>query len=353
VFNLPQKLPTIGPLRLPDDRPDRALLRRVLLAVALILISTFIVWFDRGGLRDNVHPDEPPGFVDILYFNIVSLTTVGYGDITPESTGARLRNALVLTPIRIFLWVMFLGTAYELSIMRLRFREERKMRELRDRLRHHVIVCGYGSKGQAIVDELLAHDHPPEDIVIIEQNEIACDHAAKRGLVVLHGDGTQEEILEAARIDDSAYVLVATDRDDAATLICLTVRSLNKQVHIVAAARQEENIKLLYQAGANLVIAPSVTGGRLMAAAVRQHAVPQVLQDLIMFGEGMSLTERNGTADEIGKPVSEAGVSPKELVISVKRAGHLIPFGKMEGEILQAEDVLVLLIDQSEAVPSN
>ena len=224
------------------------------------------------------------------------------------------------------------------------------MRELRDRLRQHVIVCGYGSKGQAIVDELLAHDHLPEDIVIIEQNEIACTHATKRGLVVLRGDGTQEEILEAARIEQAAYVLIATDRDDAATLICLTVRSMNKNVQIVAAAQEEENIKLLYEAGAKMVIAPSVTGGRLMAAAVRQQAVPQVLQDLIMFGEGLSLIERQVNADELGGPVSSAATADTELVISLKRAGHLIPFGKLSGELLQAGDVLVLLIDQTKAV---
>ena len=72
-------------------------------------------------------------------------------------------------------------------------------------------------------------------------------------------------------------MLVAPNRDDAAVLICLTVRSLTPDVHLVAAAREEENIKLLYGAGANLVVAPSVSGGRLMGAAVRQQAVPRAV----------------------------------------------------------------------------
>ena len=86
---------------------------------------TALQWLDRDGLRDNVHPDRPIGFIDVLYFTVVSLTTVGYGDITPVTDNARLINAVVMTPIRIFLWVLFLGTAYELTVLRLRWRRRR------------------------------------------------------------------------------------------------------------------------------------------------------------------------------------------------------------------------------------
>ena len=80
---------------------------------------------DRDGLRDNAHPDRPMGFVDVFYFTVVSLTTVGYGDIAPVTDQARLVNAILLTPLRVFLWALFLGTAYELTVLRLRLRQER------------------------------------------------------------------------------------------------------------------------------------------------------------------------------------------------------------------------------------
>ncbi len=343
-----QRPPVSGFLRLPEDRPDRAILKRILLVIALIALMTGFLYFDRDALRDNTDPSHKIGFVDVFYFNIVSLTTTGYGDITPVTPGARLRNALVVAPIRMFIWVLFLGTAYEVTMMRMRFREERKLAELRSRLHHHVIVCGYGTKGQAIVDEMLAHDHKPENIVIVEQSELACTHAMKRGLVVLRGDGSSEEILRAARIDTAGYVLIATDRDDAATLICLTVRSLNQTVQIVAAARQEENIKLLYSAGANLVIAPSVTGGRIMAAAVRQQAVPNVLEDLIMFGKGLSLSERKVSDKEAGSPLTNPQGDAAEMPIAIKRGSEVIPFGRLASEPLQINDVVVMLIDQTD-----
>ena len=346
-------LPRLGPLRVRDDAPGRTLVRRIALAVAIIIAVAVVLWIDRDGLRDNSHPAHTPGFVDVFYFTVVSLTTVGYGDITPISDGARLFNAIVLTPIRIFLWVLFLGTAYEISVLRLKFREERLMRELRERLDRHVIVCGYGSKGHAIVDELLAHGHSPEDIVVIDISEAAMEQVARRGLVALRGDASQESLLAAARVERAAYVLVATDRDDAATLICLTVRNVAPDVFMVAAARQEENIKLLYGAGANLVIAPAVTGGRLMAAAVRQRAVPYFLEDLLMYGEGLSVSEREVVPDEAGLRVADLAGLDSVLVLGVARGYQRYPFHRVADLTLQASDVIVLLEGADETSEAN
>jgi voltage-gated potassium channel len=81
----PRDLPHLGPLRLPEGSPVLALLPRIGLAVALILIVivTVVLWWDRDGLRDTAHPDQPMTFVGVFYFTVVSLTTVGYGDIVP------------------------------------------------------------------------------------------------------------------------------------------------------------------------------------------------------------------------------------------------------------------------------
>ena len=338
-----RELPHLGPLRLPEEAPERALLRRVALAVALILAVVVMEWLGRAGLRDNVHPDRPLGFVDVLYFTVVSLTTVGYGDITPVTDGARLINAVVMSPIRIFLWVLFLGTAYELTVLRLRFREERQMRELRDRLSDHVIVCGYGVKGRAIVDELLAHGQPRDQIVAIDTSEEAVAAAAKDGLVALRGDASREELLHAANVEAANSVLVASNRDDASVLISLTVRSLAPDVHLVAAAREEENVKLLYGAGADLVVSPSVSGGRLMGAAVRQHAVPQFLEDLLSFGEGLALSERIVRPEEAGLYVSDLPDLAGALILGAARGKERCPFHQLPCFRLQPGDVVVYL----------
>ncbi|MDP9368869.1 MAG: potassium channel family protein [Chloroflexota bacterium] len=339
----PRELPHLGPLRLPEDSPARALVRRVGMATALILAVAVVLWFDRGGLRDNAHPDRPLGFVGVFYFTVVSLTTVGYGDIAPVTDGARLVNAVLLTPIRVFLWALFLGTAYELTLLRLRLREERRMKDLRERLADHVVVCGYGVKGRAIVDELLAHGHRPENIVAIDPSEEATTEAAARGLVALRGDASSEALLRAAVVETAASVLAAPNRNDACVLICLTVRNLAPAVHLVAAVREEENVKLLYRAGADLVVAPAVSGGRLMAAAVRQHAVPHFLEDLLAFGHGLGVAERVVRPDERGLLAHDLLDLAGAPILGVARGRERCPFHQLAGFLLEPGDVVVYL----------
>jgi voltage-gated potassium channel len=148
---------TSGILQVPEGSPIPPLLRRIGLAVGLILFVSVLLWFHREGLRDNSHPNRPMRFTDVFYYTVVTLTTVGYGDIIPVTEGARLFNAIFLTPIRVALWALFLGTAYELILQQ--YRERVQMQQLRQRLQGHTIVCGFGVKGRAIIAELMAQGH--------------------------------------------------------------------------------------------------------------------------------------------------------------------------------------------------
>ena len=334
--------PALGILRLPEGSPWPGLLRRIGLAVGIIVLVAVFLWFGRGGLRDNAHPGRPMGFADVFYFTVVSLTTVGYGDIAPVTTGARLVNAIILTPIRVFLFALFLGTAYEIIFRR--YQERVQMTQLRERLKHHVILCGFGVKGRAIVAELLAHGHRKEDVVVIEQDEAAAQEATAMGLVALCGNASSEAVLRAAAVEKAGHVLAAPDRDDVCVLICLTVRALCPSVRLVASAREEENVKLLYRAGADLVVSPSVSGGRLMAAAVRQQAVPEFLEDILTFGQGVDAAERAVRADEAGRHAAELPGLAGALILGVKRGEERCPFHKLAGYPLKGGDIVVYLV---------
>lgn len=331
-----------GILRLPKGSPLPGLLQRIGLAVAIIVFVSVCLWFDRGGLRDNAHPDRPMSFADVFYFTVVSLTTVGYGDIAPVTTQARLVNAILLTPIRVFLLALFLGTAYELIF--LHYLERMKMNQLRTRLSGHIIVCGFGVKGRAITAELLAHGHKHEEIVVIDPDEAEAEEAAGQNLVALRGDASSEAILQSAAIEKAGHVIVGPSRDDVCVLICLTVRALNPTVRIVASAREEENVKLIYRAGADLVVAPSVSGGRLMAAAVRQRAVPEFLEDILAFGRGIDAAERQVRPDESGLLTSDLTDLKGCMILGVKRGETRCAFHRLKDYHLQTGDTVVYLV---------
>ncbi|RYX86510.1 potassium channel protein [bacterium] len=333
----------LGLLRLPEQNPSRALFNRIALAVGLIVLVSLGLWLDRNGLKDQLHPDRPIRFVDVFYFTVVSLTTVGYGDIVPVTGFARFVNAVFLTPVRLVVWAIFLGTAYELVL--LRTRESFRMRQLKNRLTNHIIVCGFGVRGQAALSELRAHGHLNSEIVVIELSEEAAARATSEGLPVLVGDASHESVLQAASIEDAGHILVSPHSDDQCVLICLTVRALNSKVRLIAAAREEENIKLIYRAGADVVVAPAVTGGRLMGAAVQQVAVPRFLNDLLTYGEGLEAAEYHISAAEAGKTWPQIGELEDKLVLGIARDENSILYDRCRELPLQAGDIVVYLRD--------
>ena len=156
----PARLPLAqtGFLRRRSSMPIWAdLVWRVGLVFGLIALVLLIHWVGRDGLKDNL--DDQISFVDVLYFTTVTVTTVGYGDIVPVSPEARLFEALLVTPIRLFVWLIFLGTAYNLFFRNIFYRW--RMARIQADLHNHIIVTGFGTSGGEAVRELLARGVDP------------------------------------------------------------------------------------------------------------------------------------------------------------------------------------------------
>ena len=140
---------------------------------------------DRGGLRDSL--DGHVSFADIVYFTFITVTSVGYGDIVPVTTTARLIDALFVTPVRLFVWIIFLGTAYQFVAQKII--EEFRMRLRQSRLTGHVVICGYGLSGRSTAAELLRRGENPAHIVVIDRSEDALLEAAEfRQHARVHGE---------------------------------------------------------------------------------------------------------------------------------------------------------------------
>lgn len=231
--------------------PWAIILRRFLYASILMVVVSVIVYVDRDGYS------EPLTFIDALYYSAVSLSTTGYGDITPVTQGARLMNIFVITPLRIAFLLLLVGTT--LSVLTEDSRKTLQIQQWRKTVRNHTIVLGYGTKGRSAIDALLADGASASNIVVVDKDAAVLTRAEKRGLVTVHGNATKSDVLKVAGVTRARSVVVAPSSDDTAVLITLSVRELAPSAMIVASVRESENQHLLMQSGADSVVVSSET----------------------------------------------------------------------------------------------
>jgi voltage-gated potassium channel len=320
-----------------DLDPVRTLLIRFLIVLLLFCLLIGILWVDREGLKDQV--DGQLSFMDVVYFTMVTVTTVGYGDIVPVSTRARMIDALIVTPVRIFIWIIFLGTAYQLAVRQ--FTEVFRMAKLQSNLDQHVVVCGFGHTGFSAVKELLAKGMSPEHIVVIDPNDDRVLTAVELGVVALKGDATQEGLLQhAAFLNGAKAVIISSGRDDTNALILLTVRNLNAHCRVIVSAKEEENVKLFRQGGAQTIISPATYGGYMLAAAVDQQYLADYLEDFLTAGGQVNIVERPVEAEDIGKTAKD--LQPNVLLRVYRHGTILSPWEFQDGHRLEKGDVMLL-----------
>ncbi|GFG63749.1 NAD-binding protein of Kef-type K+ transporter [Mycobacterium kubicae] len=327
----------VGVLRIPQGRvsPAGIISRRVAIAVVALLAAAVIVYLDRDGYRDA--QGDRLTFVDCLYYAAVTLSTTGYGDITPISEFARAINILIITPLRIAFLILLVGTTLE--VVTETSRQAFKIQRWRSRVRNHTVVIGYGTKGKTAIAAMLSDEVVPGDIVVVDTDRAALDRAAAAGLVTVHGDATKSDVLRLAGAQHAASIIVAASRDDTAVLVTLTARELSPKAKIVASIREAENQHLLQQSGANSVVVSSETAGRLLGLATTTPSVVQMIEDLLTPDAGLAIAER-----EVEQ--SEVGGSPRHLrdiVLGVVRDGQLLRIGAPEVDAIEASDRLLYI----------
>lgn len=329
------RLPGLGLVR----ARRHALLLRVMVVGGLILFTAMLFWLDRDGLKDTY--DGHVSFGDVLYFTMVTLTTVGYGDIVPVTPMARLIDAFAVTPIRLLVWFIFIGTAYELLARNAI--EAWRMQRLKKMLKNHSIICGYGRTGQVAVNELLSKGVDTRTILVLDARERSLLAAADAGLTALRGDPTHASSLSQAGIADAKAVIFSLARDDTTALAVLTARQMAPDVRIIALVRDEENVSLLQRAGADLVIHQGRVNGFLLADAVDTRFSVGFMIDLMTCRGRFNLSERRPLTDEIGQAL---GSFKSRLIVGLERDGSRYLYSADPEVRIRADDLLLVIDDR-------
>ncbi|HLM03194.1 MAG TPA: potassium channel protein, partial [Pyrinomonadaceae bacterium] len=217
--------------------------------------------------------------LDSIYLATETVTTVGYGDLTPKTSYGRVfaiffmlfGGGTVLYALTVLVQTFFQAEFMEMLDSR------RKIREM-EKLRNHYIVCGAGRVGKRIIRSLEKQKIP---FVVIEREEGKSALALESGGYVINGDATLEETLKRAGVH-YAKGLASCLADDAANVyVVLTARGLNGQMHIVARAVEEEAEPKLIRAGANRVVAPTIIGSQSMARALLKPTVADFMDSIV------------------------------------------------------------------------
>jgi voltage-gated potassium channel len=331
-------------------RPDHVTLRRkspmpvwvqigwrIALVFALLGFAIAVHWIERDGLRDNL--DGHVSFSDVIYFTMISITTTGYGDIVPIASHTRLFDALVVTPIRIFFVLIFIGTAYTFVLRRTW--ERWQMARLQSRLSNQLVVAGYGTSGSETVDELIARGCPASEIVVIDCEAEALERAEALGCAVLQADATRDQTLRDVHIDRARAMVISAGSDDTSILITLTARHLAPDLLVSVAVRNADNELLARQAGATTVINPPSFAGLLLASSTDSAHIADYIADLASSSGRVQLHEREVTAEECGKPLSAIA---RGLGVRVYRDGKPYGFWEPEAAALREGDMIVEIL---------
>lgn len=270
-------------LRTGVETPLRALLRSRL--VTAFVSVALLVFLGSAGywLLGRLHyagvlkplTDHPWDALDCLYMTVITVSTVGYGEVLPIGNLPLVRLytiGLVLISALLVAYSVSSATAFLVNgdLQRLLLRR-RTMRDIA-RLRGHQIVCGCGVTGRVIIDELIALGMR---VVVIDVEEERLDQVREiRGLLTIQGDATQDEILLEAGVEHASGLAAALRDDKDNLFVIISVRQLNPGIRIVSQASATGVQAKLLRAGADGAVASSYVGGlRLVSQLVRPAVV--------------------------------------------------------------------------------
>lgn len=274
--------------------------------------------------------EEKYTFIDSFYMTIITISTVGFKEIHPLSDAGKLfTSGLIISSFGVFAYSVTSITSYIMTgEYRKRFIETKMLNEIQ-KLKNHIIVCGYGRVGQQTVKDLLAHN---QKVLVIEVDEKALESLKlNKNIYYLSGDATDEETLEMGNITEANAIITTLPSDSNNMFVVLTAREMCNKTLIISRASNPRNAKKLKIAGAGNVIMPDTLGGTHMASLVVNPDVIEFLDHISIQGAADVNLEEVSFSD---LPKELKHLTIKELDARNKLGVNIIGFKTSEGDYI-------------------
>ena len=334
--------PSFATLRRRCRSPTRSLLNHFQKSAISIVLFIALLGTGSGGYMVL----EGWNFFDALYMTVITIATVGYGEVHQVSPAGRgFTLILIFLGVGYFLYVV--GNFIQFLVEgRIRFiLGRRKLDRQINKLKGHYIICGYGRMGRALARFLIQRYL---DVVVIEHNEERMSVMNDDGILYLIGSATDEDLLIRAGVERARGLITVVGSDADNVFLVLLARQMNPDIFIVARAVMNSAKRTLTAAGANKVVSPYDLGARRMAHAILRPAVIEFLEmafaDDNIDVEVEQITVK-GKSPVVRRTLYEAEIRPRfnVIVISIKKEDGRMVFNPDSETLLEKNDVVVVV----------
>jgi len=309
-----------------------------IILVAIVLIGTVGYWFIGG---------RQYSFVDTLYMTVITITTIGFTeviDLSDNAAGRIFTMFIAISGIGVLAYILTSVTALVVEGQLTESFRRRRMEKIAGNYRGHYIVCGCGSVGCYIADELHA-THRPYVIVDVDKKNIEGNLGSLHDEVFIEGDATDSDILLRAGVEKAAGLFAVTGDDNQNLVVSLTAKQLNPRLRVVARCNDTRNAEKMKKAGADAVVSPSAIGGLRMASEMVRPAVVSFLDTMLRDrGKNLRVEELSVPEAFVGQPISALNLKRcgQTLLLAVRTGGDWV-YNPSETYIIDRENTLVFM----------
>ncbi|AZR74567.1 hypothetical protein BBF96_14925 [Anoxybacter fermentans] len=308
----------------------------------IIFFGSGVFYWLESGVNEGIHH-----YGDALWWILVTMTTVGYGDLYPVTTGGRIIAVFVMLA-GIGLLTVIIGV-FASAIQTINLRKE--MGKLITSFKDHIIICGWSEKAVHIIRELhsekVVGDNPVVLVADLETNPFENDNLVH----FVRGRIDSDDVLKRARVDRARSAIVLNeDGEDATTVLaCLTIRKLNPDIYIVAEVSKSENRSHFETARVNEIIVNSEINSRLLLRSALHCGIAQVIEELTTATHGNEIYKMEIKEKWVGQKFGEMYMqfynNYDAILLGLIRSGEVITNPDRE-MVLKSRDELVYIANK-------